>query len=266
MSALHFANFLSPVLHRTYEYIANYVGDHLGLPTRFTVGASLEEFLTGQADVAFLCGLLYVHATNQPACPVELLAAPILHGERYRGKPIYFSDVIVRRESPYASFDDLEGCSWAYNERASHSGYNLVCYSLLEGGKSPPYFGQMLKTGSHQASLQAVLDGRADATALDSHMLDVFLHHHEEVAAQIRTIAMLGPSTIPPVVVAKRLDDTLKCRIQEVLCKMHHDPLAIWRLRGGLIERFVPIADEHYQDVREMFIRVAGSMKATPTA
>ncbi len=258
MSTLRFANFLSPVLHRVYEYIANYIGDHLGFSTLLTVGASLGEFAQGQADVGFLCGLLYVHATNQSTCPVELLAAPILQGERYQGRPIYFSDVIVRRESHYASFDDLEGCRWAYNERASHSGYNLVNYSLLERGKSPHYFGQTLKTGSHRASLQAVIEGRADATALDSHMLDVLLLHHEEVAAQIRVIAMLGPSTIPPVVAAKRLDSTLKCSIQEVLCKMHHDPLAAYKLREGLIARFVPIADEQYQDLREMFTRVQG--------
>lgn len=256
MRTLRFANFLSPVLHRTYEHIASYVGNHLGLPTLLTVGESLEEFAEGQADVGFLCGLLYAHAANQPVCPVELLAAPVLHGERYLGKPIYFSDVIVRRESPYASFDDLQGCLWAYNERASHSGYNLVYYSLLERGKSPHYFGQMLKTGSHRASLQAVLAGRADATALDSHMLDVFLLHHEEVAAQIRVISMLGPSTIPPMVIAKRLRNALKCKIQEAICTMHHDPLGASWLREGLIDRFIPIVDEQYQDLREMFALV----------
>ena len=137
-----------------------------GIPTQLTVGQSLEEFAEGQADIGFLCGLLYTHVADQPTCPVELLAAPILQGERYQGKPIYFSDVIVRRETRYNSFDDLQGCRWAYNEPASHSGYNLVCYSLLERGKSPHYFGKTLKTGSHLASLQAVLEGRVDATAL----------------------------------------------------------------------------------------------------
>ncbi len=256
MSILRFANFLSPVLHKTYEHIASYVGGHLGLPTLLTAGESLEEFAAGRVDVGFLCGLLYVHATDRPPCPVELLAAPIPQGERYQGKPIYFSDVIVRRESSYGSFDDLEGCLWAYNERASHSGYNLVYYSLLERGKSPHYFGQMLKTGSHRASLQAVLDGRADATALDSHMLDVFLLHHQEIAAQIRVVAMLGPSTIPPVVAAKRLSNALKSKIQETICTMHRDSLGAACLREGLIDRFVPIADEQYQDLREMFTRV----------
>jgi phosphonate transport system substrate-binding protein len=256
MMTLRLANFLSPVLHRTYEYIAGYLGDSIAIPTQLTVGQSLEEFAEGQADVGFLCGLLYTHVADQPTCPVELLAAPILQGERYQGKPIYFSDVIVRRETRYNSFDDLQGCRWAYNEPASHSGYNLVCYSLLERGKSPHYFGQTLKTGSHLASLQAVLEGRADATALDSHMLDVFLLHNEEAAVQIRVVAMLGPSPIPPVVVAKRLGNALKCKIQEAICTMHHDPLGAGWLREGLIDRFVVIADEQYQDIREMFTPV----------
>src|SRR2546426_12704078 len=105
MMTLRFANFLSPVLYKTYEHIASYVGERINTPTLLTRGESLEEFAEGQADVGFLCGLLYAHMGNQPACPVELLAAPVLQGERYQGKPIYFSDVIVRRESHYSSFD-----------------------------------------------------------------------------------------------------------------------------------------------------------------
>lgn len=253
---LRFANFLSPVLQRTYEHIATYIGERIGSPTLLTTGQSVEEFAMGQADVGFLCGLLYVHMTSQAAFPAELLAAPVLQGKRYQGRPIYFSDVVVRRESRYTSFDDLEGCIWAYNERESHSGCNLVCYSLLECGKPPRYFGKTLRTGSHRASLQAVLEGRADATALDSHMLDVFLLQHEDIAAQLRVIAMLGPSTIPPVVVSKRLDCALKCKLREVLCTMHQDAVGANWLKEGLIDRFVLIADEQYQDLREMFARV----------
>src|SRR2546425_4565480 len=182
---IRFATFLSPIMYSTYAHIARYVGERVGCQTTLEVGQSFEEFADGQVDVAFICGLPYVRMSSQNTCPVELLAAPVLMGERYQHRPIYFSDIIVRSDSPYTSFDDLEGCVWAYNERISHSGCNLVCYSLLERGKSPHYFGQTLKTGSHRASLQAVLEGCADATALDSHMLDVFLLNNEDIATQI---------------------------------------------------------------------------------
>ena len=167
ISEIRFASYLSPNMYPTYEYIAHYVGEKVGWPTTLTVGQSFEEFATGQVDVGFICGLPYVHLADSPTCPVELLAAPVLQGERYQCKPIYFSDVIVRSDSPYTSFDDLQGCVWAYNQRTSHSGCNLVCYSLLERGKSPHYFGKTVETGSHRRSVQLVLEGQVDGTAVD---------------------------------------------------------------------------------------------------
>ncbi len=253
---IRFANFLSPLLQETYEYIANYVGTCVGHPTVLKVGQSFWEFSAGQVDVGFICGLMYVCMADWFDCCVELLAAPVLCGERYQKKPIYFSDVIVHRDSPYTSFDDLKGCVWAYNEFVSHSGYNLVYYSLLERGEKLPFFGKMIKSGSHLNSLRMVIDEQADAAAIDSHVLDVLLQRDPRLAAQIRVIDVLGPSTIPPVVVAKKVDAKLKRQLQEALITMHYDDYALSQLHKGSIERFVPMASEHYQDMRDMLLSV----------
>ncbi|SRR5581483_9464174 len=253
VAKLHFVNYLSPLLDSTYEYIATYVGEHIGLPTTLSVGQSLEDFATGKVDVGFLCGLAYVQMTNWSRCPVELVAAPVLQGERYRQAPLYFSDVIVRRESRYTSFQDLRGCVWAYNETASHSGYNLVRYSLLQRGLQTDYFRWAVATGSHLQSLQAVIDGRADATAIDSHILDVLRQRQPELMAQFRVIDVFGPSHIPPVVVANALEPSLRQKIGEILLSMYHDAQAAQQLHEGLIARFVAIADNDYDEIRHMF-------------
>ncbi|HEY4033133.1 MAG TPA: PhnD/SsuA/transferrin family substrate-binding protein [Ktedonobacteraceae bacterium] len=255
-STIHFANFLSPILQEAYEYIASYVGNCVGHPTILGVGQSPQEFSAGQVDVGFICGLTYIHMTNWSDCPVELLAAPVLCGERYQRKPIYFSDVVVHRDSPYTSLGDLRGCVWAYNEYTSHSGYNLVYYSLLERGETLPFFGKTIETGSHLDSLRMVIDEQADVTAVDSHMLDVVLQTDAEAARQLRVIDTLGSSTVPPVVVAKSVDAELKRQIQEALVTLHYDNHAVSQLHKGSIERFVPITNEHYQDIRDMFLRV----------
>lgn len=255
-STIRFATFLSPIMYATYEHIARYVGERMGCPTSFSVGQAFEEFTEGQIDVAFICGLPYVRMTRWPSCPVELLAAPVLQGERYWHKPVYYSDVIVGSDSPYICFDDLGGCVWAYNERTSHSGCNVVCYSLLERGKAPDYFGKTIKSGAHLRSLEMVLVGQADATAIDSHVLDVLHARDEHIAARLRAIDMLGPSSIPPIVVSKRVDQQLKREIQEALVTMHLD--AASALHEGLIERFVIVADEDYDDLRGMLDRVEG--------
>jgi len=243
-------------MYSTYAHIARYIGEKVAHPTTLRVGQSFEEFAEGQIDVAFICGLPYVRMASQDTCPVELLAAPVLVGKRYRERPIYFSDVIVRSDSPFASFDDLGGCIWAYNERASHSGCNLVCYSLLERGKSPDYFGKTVKSGSHLRSLEMVLVGEADAAAIDSHLSDILRSKDEELAARLRVVDVLGPSSIPPAVVSKRLDNELKCKLREALITMHLDDCGAKELREGLIERFVVVRDEDYRDLRGMLDRV----------
>lgn len=259
---LHFATFLSPNLYITHEYIASTIGEKLGYTTLLTLGDrhSLDGFAEGQIHVGFMCGLLYTCMAKASTWPIELVAAPILLGERYQGKPIYFSDIIVRRDSPYTSFDDLEGCVWVYNESASHSGWNIVRYSLLMQGKTPDYFGKTIETGSHQRSLQTVLEGRADAAAIDSHMLDVSFLQDSALAAKLRVIATLGPSTIPPVVASRSLDPALKHSIRSILIDMHHDPRVAVELRKGAIARFVPIADEDYHDIRQMTAATFGYM------
>ena len=253
---VRFANFLSPLLQETYNAIATHIGKQLALSVTSEVGHNLTEFQTGQADIGFVCGLEYVRLSAKDDKSVELLAAPVLYNERYQQRPIYYSDVIVRRESPYASFNDLGGCTWAYNEETSHSGYNLVQYSLLERNEHGSYFGKTIKSGSHLQSLQMVLDGKADATAIDSHVLDVVLQRDVRLASQLSIIDRLGPSSIPPVLAARRLPAQLKRDIQRVLVTMHRDPRLADMLYGGDIERFVPVQDEQYDDIRSMLARV----------
>lgn len=251
MQTIRFATYLAPNIYDTYAFIAHYVGEKIGRSVMLIVGQSFDQ-IDRQVDVAFMCGLPYATLAESPTCPLELLAAPVLLGERYQHRPIYFSNVIVRRASPYASFDDLCGCAWAYNQQESHSGWNIVVYSLLKRGKTPTFFGQLIATGSHLNSIACVLDGRADATAIDSHVLDVFLARNPTAAAALRTIDMLGPSSIPPVVIARSIDQTLKHNLQAVFLTMHEDPQAANALHSGGIDRFVMVTDEDYNDIREM--------------
>ena len=146
---LRFATFLAPSVFPTYRFIAEYVGQRLGLPTELVVGERFAAFAEGETDVGFICGLPYVQLTRQNPPPVELLAAPVLQGARYGGRPVYFSDVIVRRDSPFQSFADLRGRSWSYNDPDSHSGYGITRYQLVRLGETGGYFGKVVAAGWH---------------------------------------------------------------------------------------------------------------------
>lgn len=247
---LRFVTFLAPNMLGVYQYIARHVGALLGVPTQLAVGRGYEEIHS--ADVAFVCGLPYVALTRRPDPPVEPLAAPVLCGERYAGRPVYFSDVVVRRESPYQSFADLRGKTWAYNEPLSQSGYGITRHRLLELGETRGFFGRVREAGWHEVALRWVCEGRADAAAIDTHVLAVAGRDYPELASRLRVIDTLGPSPIQPVVAARRLPRSLKHQIRAALVGLADHAAGRAALAHGFIERFVPVNDATYDPIRAM--------------
>ena len=249
---LRIATFLAPNMLPVYEFLAAAFGRELGCSAELVLGASFDQFGNGEIDAGFICGLPYVQLTRQVPAPVELLAAPVLRGDRYAGRPIYFSDVIVRRESPARTFADLRGRSWAYNDPDSHSGYNLTRHHLVKMGETNGFFARVLEAGYHQQATRMVAAGVVDAAAIDSQVLAIELRDHSHLVEELRVIGALGPSTIQPVVAARRLPVDVKAALRSVLLRLGDDRAAHTELGRGFIDRFVPVADGGYDDIREM--------------
>jgi ABC-type phosphate/phosphonate transport system substrate-binding protein len=102
------------------QNIAAYIQSRLGIKTAYVNDIPWQErerlFDEGQIQILWLCGLPYVHKADLRENDMELLAVPVPAGSQYCGQPVYFSDVIVREESPFRSFEELRGAVWAYNE------------------------------------------------------------------------------------------------------------------------------------------------------
>jgi phosphonate transport system substrate-binding protein len=251
LPSLRFVTFLAPNMRSVYKFITRFVSDRLGLPAELRVGFSYRQ-LYDEVDVAFVCGLPYVQLTQHAEPPVQPLAAPVLEGHRYGGQPIYFSDVVVRRDSPFRSFAELRGRSWCYNETQSQSGYGITRYHLVQLGETGGFFGEVVEAGWHERSLRLVCSGEVDATAIDSQVLAIALRDQPELAAELRILDSLGPSTIQPIVASSRLCPTLRADLQAVLVEMHQHDLARQPLAHGFVERFVPVSDDDYDDIRAM--------------
>ena len=221
---MRFLSFLGHVFFPFYEGIASFVGQRLGLPVETVQGESFDEIgAGGRLDIAFICGLPYVELKRQNRAPVELLAAPVLAGERYQDRPIYFSDVIARPDAPWNSFADLRGRSWAYNEPGSHSGYNVTRHRLLKMNQTDGFFSRTICAGSHPAAIEMVCAGDADAAAIDSRLLEALFRQDPSLAKRLRIIDTLGPSTIPPVVIAAGAPASLKADAKAALLAMADD-------------------------------------------
>ena len=156
MDRLRFGTFLAPNILPVYEAVTEEVGRRLGIETELVVETDYEACAQDKNEVCFVCSLPYVEFERQGISPAVPIAAPVLEGERYGGKPIYFSDVIVHRDSPFRSFLDLRGHSWAYNEPLSHSGYGITRYHLVEIGETHGFFGEVIEAGFHETSMRLV--------------------------------------------------------------------------------------------------------------
>lgn len=227
-----------------YELVAARAAEVLGRPVRLLSGESLGQLESGELDGAFLCGLPYVRLHDRPGRPVEALAAPVASGERYGGRPIYFSDVVVRRDSGVGALADLRGRSWAFNEPGSHSGHNVVLAELAARGEGHGFFATATATGSHAAAMRLVAAGEADGAAIDSQVLAAEMAADPVLGERLRVVESLGPSPIPPLVASTRLEP----RERDGLRGAAVSTVA----GGGAIERWVAVGDAAYDPVRRM--------------
>lgn len=206
----------------------------------------------GTMDAAWICGLPYIKRADQPDPIIELLVAPVMRGERYQGRPIYFSDVIVRSDSPFHSFADLRGARWAINERGSHSGYNVVRWHLAKLKEDGSYFGSVIESGAHLRSLQMILDGEIDASAIDSTVLETELRNDQSLSQRLRRVEIIGPSPIPPWVISRRLVPDVRDYLRQIFLKAHEDERGRAVLAAGDYAYFASVTDHHYDSLREM--------------
>jgi phosphonate transport system substrate-binding protein len=252
MDRLRFGTYLAPNVLPLYRTICDGVGRALGVETELVVETSYESCERDENEVCFVCSLPYVTFERRGISPAVPVAAPVLRGERYGGRPIYYSDVIVPADSPARSFADLRGRSWAFNEPLSHSGYGITRYHLVRLGETGGFFGEVVEAGFHEESIRLVAKGEVDGSAIDSQVLAIALRDDPALEEAVRIVDSLGPSTIQPVAVSRRVPEELRAEIVRVLLGLHQDPRAAGALEAGMVERFVEVGAGSYDDIRMM--------------
>lgn len=176
----------------------------------------LDDPLLGldQIDLAFICGLPLILHNRRAKQPLEILAVPVIQGDRYQQQPIYFADLVVHADSNFYELADLAGSRFCYNDHGSNSGYNLIRYRILQHLKSQTlpanyqFFQSSQASGSHQNSLQWIASGLADCAVIDSVVMAAELRQFPELAQSLRVIESI-PSPIPPITISSRLYDQL---------------------------------------------------------
>lgn len=236
--------------------LVNFISAESGLRCEFVHDLSWQErersLLLGEIQVCWICGLAYVRESKRQDKLIELLVAPVRRHPRYHAKPVYYSDVIVRTDTSFHSFEDLRGHSFAYNERGSHSGFNIVRYHLAMRGLDLNFFRRSVESGSHRNSLQMILQRSIGTAAIDSSVLELEVAKDPAISGQIRTVEILGPSPAPPWVVHSSVSADVRKTLSDILLSINDHSKGRRILEAGRMLRFAPVSDHNYDPIREI--------------
>jgi phosphonate transport system substrate-binding protein len=254
---IRFVTYLSPSIPRAlFEALADHVQrtlGHEGVSLRVESQASGPQkggecsSFAEEADVAFMCAPSFVWLRDLRPPPVELLGVlPVFDDERNQGKPVYFCDVVVRNDAPIQAFSGLEGGTWAYNDACSLSGYYSLLDKLAESSADESFFDNIFCSGSHLNSIKAVLNGRADAAAIDSNVLRIRFREAPALREELRVVESWGPYPIQPVLVSSALRPDLKQRLRSAFLSTEQDQQTRRTLKQFGLSRFVAADPEDY--------------------
>lgn len=217
------------------------------------------------------------------------IVAPTLVGPDGKDEAIYFSQLFVRSDSRYETFEDLRGSTLAYNDATSLSGYYCLKFFLLAYNNEfnssipKPFFSGIIQTGAHANSLAAVLDGSADVLSLDLNVLAALQQHPSgrEKLALLRPIpvpsltypistptldtytvsrnGLLGPNPAQPLVISRRLGPHL---IDAITCALVSLPPSV--LSNIRSHRYVRVDHSNYEGIAAMINMCEGVDLLTP--
>jgi phosphonate transport system substrate-binding protein len=233
-----------------YRKLFDYIGDKLGYEIKFSMPYSYGETNTRleceEGDLAFVCSRPYIEGHDDFG--LELLVAP-----QVRGEVVYYSYLIVHKDSSIKEFKELRNKIFAFSDPLSLSGKLISCYLLAQIEETAgTYFKDLFYTYSHDALIKAVAHGLADGATVDSLIWEYINRIHPEITAQTKVVWKSPPLGMPPVVVRPGIDPGLKEDLKQVFLNMHKDEKGREILQGMMIDKFVVVEDNLYNEIRQM--------------
>lgn len=241
--------------------LAKMIGDMLGVPLEIEPAESYQSLVQavskGEIDIAMLSPMSYIHARRQQ--PKLQLVARVIS----QGVAEYASFIVVRADDPAQGLADLRGRRMAWVDRMSASGFIYPLAAFRRVGQEPE---QLFKSqqfyGTHDAALNAVLSGEADACAVASGTFErlVSTQGSDNQRAALRILHKSGKIPFDALVVSAELPANSARRIgwafRNVSSRTAAGRAALahtWGWRG-----WVPADDAAYNGARGLVEEAAG--------
>jgi ABC-type phosphate/phosphonate transport system substrate-binding protein len=211
-----------------------------------------ELWARGDLGLVQMCGLPYRLREPRP----QLLAVPQWQDPRTFGKPVYWSELVVRADSTHRRLEDTFGTVAGYTVRDSMSGYvafrshlsrQPAVRALIASGR--PLFSRVVgDLVTPRAVVEAAVQGRIDVGPVDGYAFALLRATEPALAAQVRSIGATAAVPMPPLVATALLPAEQLARLRGALAAVASDVRLHQARRVLQIEGFVP-ADPAYYDV-----------------
>jgi len=128
----------------------------------------------------------------------ELVVAPIPSPSAYGGRACYWTDFVVRADSPFQSLEQTFGHRLALTTPESQSGYAARLRALMAYSSDKPLYREIIEPRfTPMGAPTAVIDNKADVVPLDSYALALLAKYAHNLTGQVRVIKSTEPTAIP---------------------------------------------------------------------
>ncbi len=167
------------------------------------------------------------------ACGYPLVSDPDLD-LRVIGIPVYdapdcepgrhLSYIVTRRDDSGAALINYLGRRAAINSTRSNTGFNLFRAAVAGLAHDGRFFGEVIETGSHRASVSALVWGDADIAAIDAVTYAALKRYEPEAMVGLRVLATTPSSPALPFVTARATDEATVAALRAALKEIVADP------------------------------------------
>lgn len=244
-----------------FRLLGEYLSKKTGIPVEFTIltryGNIVDNFTTEKLDGAFFGSFTGALAIR------KLGVVPLARPVNLDGSSTYHGLLLVRKDSGIASVAEMRGKRMAYVDRATTAGYVFPLAYLREHGINGEagFFRETFFTGSHDAAIIAVLDGKADVAAAKHSVYDRIAKENPRVAKELTIMAKSASVPSNGLCVRGDLPDGLQKKLKKALLDLERDPAGQAVLAEFGARRFIETTKEDYRPLFAMAIQAGIDVK-----
>lgn len=166
------------------------------------------------------CGYPYVTELRDAVALIATAeyAFPGCEGANHR------SFLVARARDPRRDLASFRGARAALNAWDSNTGMNLFRATIAPVARGAPFFGAIVVTGSHQASVAAVAEDRADLASIDCVSFALLQRGRPEFTERVMVIAESPLSPCLPFIASARLPSSTIDAVRRALLAALADP------------------------------------------